>query len=325
MEEFLIKDLGVPEGHIQCLLSPIPIPSPDPSNNSRRIDPEERRIVGAVTSPIRKNIIDTLLGLSTDSQILHGDNIIIYFSGHGSSYDLSDFDKSGDISAEGFIEALCPVDRTSSDTDVSIPDISDREINTILAEISRKKGNHITFILDCCHSSGASRNPSQPLNVVRRAPSLPATSIQDMLDAAHTRLKNLPKYRSVFKGNWKPDMTSHVVLAACEAFQYALEKEGADNRCNGIFTQALIKVLKSDSSKELESTYVDLIGALKMPQNSQQTPVVAGNMNARLWYQPEMNKKVSPPQEPIAPGAWWSAMLLSGVGVGVAPQKCGKI
>ncbi|PBK65124.1 hypothetical protein ARMSODRAFT_858956, partial [Armillaria solidipes] len=131
MEEFLTKDLGVPERHIQCLLT--------------------------VTSPIRKNIIDTLLGLSTDSQILHGDNIIIYFSGHGSGYDLSDFDKSGDISAEGFIEALCPVDRTSSDTDVSIPDISDREINTILAEISRKKGNHITFILDCCHSSGASR------------------------------------------------------------------------------------------------------------------------------------------------------------------------
>ncbi|KAK0227333.1 caspase domain-containing protein, partial [Armillaria nabsnona] len=124
MEEFLTKDLGVPEGHIQCLLT--------------------------VTTPTRKNIIDTLLGLSTNLQIRQGDNIIIYFAGHGSSYDLSGFYKADDISAVGSIEALCPVDRrTASATDLCIPDISDRELNIILAEISREKGNHITLILDC--------------------------------------------------------------------------------------------------------------------------------------------------------------------------------
>ncbi|PBK84490.1 hypothetical protein ARMGADRAFT_974215, partial [Armillaria gallica] len=125
MEEFLTKYLGVPEGHIQCLLT--------------------------VTTPTRKKIIDTLLGLSTSPQIQHGDNIIIYFAGHGSSYDLEDSGpfEADDISAVGFIQALCPVDRTASGIDISIHDISDREINTILAEISRVKGNHITLILDC--------------------------------------------------------------------------------------------------------------------------------------------------------------------------------
>ncbi|KAK0227323.1 peptidase C14, caspase domain-containing protein [Armillaria nabsnona] len=177
MEEFLTKDLGMPEGHIQCLLSPIPIP-PDPSDSTRLcIEPEERRIVGGVTSPIRENTVNTLLSLSTNPQILPNDNIVIYFSGHGSSYDLkaSGLFKADDISAVGSIGTLCPVDRSASDaTDLCIPDISDRELNNILAEISRTKGNHITLILDCCHSSGVSRVPNEPLNVARRAPSLPA-------------------------------------------------------------------------------------------------------------------------------------------------------
>ncbi|KAK0217294.1 hypothetical protein IW262DRAFT_1320023, partial [Armillaria fumosa] len=144
MDKFLTKDLGVPKDHIQLLLSPIPIPSPDLSDTSKTIERD-------VTSATRENIITTLLGLSTNPHIEHGDNIIIYFSGHGSSYALSDFDKSGDISAEGSIEALCPVNRTAgSDSSIRcIPDISDREINNILAEISRAKGNHITLILDC--------------------------------------------------------------------------------------------------------------------------------------------------------------------------------
>lgn len=179
MEEFLTKDLGVPECHIQYLLSPIPIP-PDPSDSTRLcVGPDERRIVGAVTSPIRENIVNTLLSLSTNPQILPDDNIIIYFSGHGSSYDLkaSGLFKADDISAVGSIETLCPVDRSASATDLCIPDISDRELNNILAEISRAKGNHITLILDCCHSSGVSRDPNESLNVARRAPSLPATSI----------------------------------------------------------------------------------------------------------------------------------------------------
>ncbi|PBK82928.1 hypothetical protein ARMGADRAFT_876482, partial [Armillaria gallica] len=117
MVEFLVHDLGMSEGHIKC-----------------RID---------VDSPICEHIINTLLSLTTKPEIQYGDNIIIYFAGHGSSY------KWG-TSWEGCIEALCPMDRTSSSgTYDSIPDISDREINTILTEISRTKGSHITFILDC--------------------------------------------------------------------------------------------------------------------------------------------------------------------------------
>ncbi len=118
------------------------------------------------------------------------------------------------------------------------------------------------------------------------ATSLPATSIKDMLEATHTRLEILPKHHFVFEANWEPDMTSHVILAACTETQHAKEVEEADNCCNGIFTQALIKVLKSDDLKE-ESTYVDLVCASKMHLEAKQMPIVAGNMRARLWYQPD--------------------------------------
>ncbi|KAK0476238.1 hypothetical protein EDD18DRAFT_1048989, partial [Armillaria luteobubalina] len=131
MKNFLTVDLGVPNDHIQCLVG---------------------------TQPTRKNIIDTLLKLSTNHQIQHGDNIIVYFSGHGSTYSCSDIYPAGSIADTGAIEALCPMDRTPNDSSyISTPDISDREFNIILAEISRTKGHHITCILDCCHSSGVTR------------------------------------------------------------------------------------------------------------------------------------------------------------------------
>ncbi|PBK82969.1 peptidase C14, partial [Armillaria gallica] len=127
--KFLVQDLGMSEENIKCLLK-------------RDVD-----------SPTRDHIIDALLNLSTKPEIQYGDNIIIYFAGHGSSYKCSDYYIGGGTSAEGYIEALCPMDRNASGTDLStdssIPDISDREINTILTEICRTKGPHITFILDC--------------------------------------------------------------------------------------------------------------------------------------------------------------------------------
>ncbi|PBK84604.1 hypothetical protein ARMGADRAFT_859775, partial [Armillaria gallica] len=137
MKDFLTADLGVPEDHIQCL---------------------EQHADDATNSPTRANIIETLLSLSVNDRIQDGDNIIVYFSGHGSSYRCSDYYKKGSVESKGRIEALCPVDRAPGNPfRDSVPDISDREFNTILTEISRTKGDHITCILDCCYSSSITR------------------------------------------------------------------------------------------------------------------------------------------------------------------------
>ncbi len=78
---------------------------------------------------------------------------------------------------------------------------------------SRTKGRHITVILDCYYSAGNTRGS---LEVARRATPLPPTY---MFKATHTRLRHLPQYRSVFKGDWTPDMSCHIVLAACHDYQ----------------------------------------------------------------------------------------------------------
>ncbi len=283
MAKFLTEDLGVPNDHIQCLLGASSQSWPTIVNIILSV---YHYFVPTKPTPTRINIIDTLLNLSMKPEIQYNDNIIIYFAGHASSYECSGYYIEEGASAEGYIEALCPMDRTAS----NIPDISDREINTILTEISRTKGRHITFILDCCYSAGNTRGPPNVRRgAVPLATTLPATQTKIMLEHAHTRLRDLPKYHSVFDGHWKPDMSSHVALAACKDYQPAEEGPGTDSRWHGIFTGALIEVLKSDNLTE-GSTYADLIGAVKekMSRNTTQMPVVAGNADARLWYQPQV-------------------------------------
>ncbi len=303
MEEYLTKDLGVQKHRIQRLFSTSSQPRTKSAisfihsiaKNARTAlrhvqdsftrYSKDMHLDVASSIPTRANIIDTLLSLSTNSEIENGDNIIIYFAGHGSIYFCSEYPpyEGTSVADKGSMEALCPIDRTPPDSEVTILDISDREINTILKEIPRTKGHRITFILDYCHSSGVTRSLT-PLNGVRSVDPLPDTSIRDMFDAAHIRLRDLLGYRSVYEGDWRPDMDSHVVLAACREYESAKERKGPNGN-SGVFTQALIETLKHGDLTE-ESTYLDLVRALKMPTNVKQTPVAAGkHKEAILWYQ----------------------------------------
>ncbi|PBK64094.1 hypothetical protein ARMSODRAFT_962578 [Armillaria solidipes] len=261
MESYLVKDLGVPKGRIQRLLGPT-----------------EHRSLNDFSVPSRVNIVSSLHSLVHNPEIEMGDNIIIYFSGHGSCYSPSDLDHNA---GAGSIEALCPMDREDLDADdVLIPDISDREINCILKEISRTKGNHITFILDCCHSGSVTRGIDE--SGIRTIRPLPRASLKSMLDTAEEMMKSFAGYHSILAEDWCPDMTSHVVLAACKEYQFAREVKGKDG-FNGFFTQALLRTLRSNDLTE-ESTYIDLIRAL--PCATYQSPVVAGkHKDACLWYQ----------------------------------------
>ncbi len=129
MNEFLTEELGVPKDRIQCLLGPTEHGS---YNNS--------------LIPSRINIVNTLLSLTTNSEIVYGDNIIIYFSGYRTSYYIQDYYRSYSLTGSVPVKALCPMDRHTLDLNGDrISDISDREINTTLTEISRVKGHRITL------------------------------------------------------------------------------------------------------------------------------------------------------------------------------------
>ncbi|KAK0488474.1 hypothetical protein IW261DRAFT_1439568 [Armillaria novae-zelandiae] len=248
----------------------------------------------------RANIVNKLLGLSTNQQIQHDDNIVIYFSGHGTSYRCKSHPEyNGDFVARaGSIEALCPMDRNprpaaSDAVKLVIPDISDREVSTILTEVCRTKGHHITVILDCCFASGATRTPMEGEGVPRMAKELDGsdTLISGMFAAAERRLGGLktedgsPRYSSISAGDWWPDEGTHVALAACNAYELAVEVKG-EITYYGVFTEALLHKLKevgSNSPARLP-TYLELIKNLPEIGAHQNPMVVGTHMNDRLWY-----------------------------------------
>ncbi len=305
--KYLIDDLRVPENHIQLLLSTDSRECTVPGNNSVSpcCDFADELTDERISKPTRANIVKAILGLSTNPDIQHGDNIIIYFAGHGTTYECAEYSQYevGTADALGNIEALCPIDRSPKPTastnapdnnvddakssvtsDPEVPDICDREINTILADIAKKKGNHITFIVDCCHSASITR---VPLMGVRSITPLPSSSIAAMFSAADQNFKHLAGYQSISEASWRANMDSHVVLAACKDYEYAREVyEEGDSKFNGVFTQALISAFKSADLNDKSMTYYNLIAALPLPKNPTQNPVIAGkHMTSRLWFQ----------------------------------------
>ena len=252
MQSYLMKDLGVPEDHI-CILTD--------------------------SAATRKGLLDALYRhLLENPRIKRGDAIIFHFSGHGSSYEASEVWPG----AIGSIEALCPVDRSVG---CQIADISDREIFSIMSDLRAAKGDNITLILDCCHSAGIPRDLASHRNKIRAAAPLPGL-LGCMLEAA---AKNRSRsHYSIFHSDfWKPDMTTFVVLAACQDFELAWET----STYTGQFTSALIMGLKSLPLST--TTYGELIrhiGPLPNPDAPRQHPVAFGSrVNNLLFNLPPVN------------------------------------
>ena len=209
MRDYLLEHLGVPKDRVRIL-----------HNASREV------------------ILDALYDLRDNVHIHFGDNILVHFSGHGSSYDAESIFESA-VGPAGFIEAICPSDRSA---DYEIPDISDRELNLVLSEVRDAKGGNITFIADCCYSGGMMRaNPTTDENFNRRSVTPIRPGPMSMLKAAegHPRRKS-----SVFASSdsWNGDVSAFVQLAACQDFQQAREVI-RDGRKYGAFTWALVKGL----------------------------------------------------------------------------------
>ncbi|SJL17252.1 uncharacterized protein ARMOST_20798 [Armillaria ostoyae] len=265
MKKFLIEDVGVPEHRIQCLLG---FENPTP---------------GGSLTPSRTNIVNMLHSLIDNPEIEQNDNIIVYYAGHGASYNCSghfSIAESGCQTGSCPIQALCPIDRDTMDSDEHwIPDISDRELNILLTQISLAKGHHITFITDCCYASSFDRQGQG--SAIRTTRPTFHSDVNDMLRAADRNLKHLPRYQSVLSKDWRPDTSSHVHLAPCQDYQYAKETAGKDGVYSGVMTKILLNVLPGAWRKR--STYVELIDLLN--QSYSQTPIIVGDhMCERIWY-----------------------------------------
>ncbi|PBK70853.1 hypothetical protein ARMSODRAFT_955602 [Armillaria solidipes] len=274
MEKYLVEDLGVPSDRIQRLLGPTGGQTTDGS-----------------ISPTHANILKTLYSLIGNTDILPGDNIIVYFAGNGARYDAEEYYRNRvppefSLASIRPLNALCPLDRAARDDNgFEILDISVREIEAIFTQISLEKGHKITLILDCGHPCARIRGvpPIGTRHPFRNVSPLLRHAIEPMLEGAHQRLAAYPRYlagHSVAAYDWQPDTSSHVVLAACQKNEYAREEEYDEETTHGIFTKSLVDSLRSGQG----STYVDLIAGL--PKLPDQTPFVAGDhKDDPIWYQ----------------------------------------
>ena len=219
--------------------------------------------------------ISATIGRSKD------DNILIYFAGHGASYDANAFFKR----SHDQIEALCPSDRgKDTKTDKLIPDISDRELSIILMELHDIKGGNISVVLDCCHSGGATREAA---GTRVRAGNPLSDGLKLMLRAADKDSRRLDKTKKACdeKLGWDPNTS--VLIAACTAGERA--KEGDfDGKAQGYFTRALLRVLRDEAHKD--KTYTDIGAEITklIPSykgSHVQNPLVLGErQHCRMWF-----------------------------------------
>jgi hypothetical protein len=233
----------------------------------------------------RSNILKAISEhLTINPKVEWDDNIIIYFAGHGSSYHAREQWANG----VGSIEALCPVNRGIELDGHIVPDISDREVFFMLNDLRKEKGNRVTIILDCCHSSGISRGHGIKISgaKIRGAPPLlrgvgSATAlpvpVEHLLRTATNNPHRLSDYSSALDVNWKADLSNLAMLVACRDLESAWEvsEEGLSY---GAFTNALVKAFKAHPLQQ--KTYLDLIeliGHLPSAEIPRQHPTAFGD------------------------------------------------
>ena len=224
----------------------------------------------------RNEMIDALYNLRDNATIPFGDNILIHYSGYGSSYRFRD---QGPW--VGYTGAICPIDRGCRGG----CDISERELDIILSELCAAKGPKITFISDCSYAGSRCRSgEAHGGTVFRFAPPVQDENGLEQLDKMFKLAMNDPRRRSnvnIFSEKWNRDLLPFVHLSS--GGESTVEVDiGLGKGRHGLFTFAVIKVLESEEGRE--TTYeglLQIIGRLRQSQS----PVGLGMRKAfLLWF-----------------------------------------
>jgi hypothetical protein len=198
MDKYLRTELSVPPENIIKLLAD--------TENDKKSD----------NYPNRENILNNLWSLAQRENIRSGDLIIVFYAGHGTMYDSGgihcsgidiggletgdwqkfsqclplDPDKLKDSASDHRIKGIAPADRGLRKIGPTyggrqVPDICDREINTILSYMHRKTGANIIVIADCCHLDPVDGTSQMDGDItrwrIRGLPPLSKDALQEML------------------------------------------------------------------------------------------------------------------------------------------------
>lgn len=214
--------------------------------------------------------------LINNPAIEHGDVILIYWAGHGTSIHApKSWSSSSSAVGYGQVEMLVTYDHDTKSPSGSgrISGISDRSMFTMMQALSKAKGDNITFTLDASFSSPVN---SRERGSVRWTPTTKASAedvVAGMWGGAVT---------SAGEGFFHADLDTHVLLAASGPRESAME--GNDG---GRFTQALIKAAAALPLHQ--TSYADLISYINssnssFDENHHQTPRSFGQHKSRIVF-----------------------------------------
>ncbi|KAG6918442.1 hypothetical protein DXG01_014623 [Tephrocybe rancida] len=199
----------------------------------------------------RQEMLKALQNLAHNSAIDKQDPILIYYAGHGGEARLPVAQKTSDTNDR--VRMLIP-----HDFGLECQGIFDSTLSQILSDIAMNKSDNITVIFDCCYASFGFRGNVGDETLAVRGIELPHSypivmELRSELEAGSVSNTTGP--------------ISHVLLAACKPEQPAMERRGS-----GVFTSALLTLLKQEGIDKL--TYTDII--TRLPDLPLQNPYCKG-------------------------------------------------
>ncbi len=223
IQRLLLGPLAVDPASITRLTAPL-----DPANEDRAVPSRP---------PTRRNIEGALRALA-GGRVKPGDRVFMYYSGHGASVRTE--------GAQGVIlrEALVPVDTTWDAGGAPQNLLLDVEFNELLRRITEHT-DQVTVILDCCHSTGATRDvlarpdPRDRARTLTIHGTFPLSALGLDGDLSRGAARDAGGLLHGAAGS----VERCVVAAACLAGESAMEGEHEGGLRGGYFTGALVRRL----------------------------------------------------------------------------------
>lgn len=230
MQELLLDRVGIPPSQITRLVSPHPTP--------------ERHSTIAPRPATSANIREALTELGSE-KVGPDDRVLIYYAGHGARPEIRRATPSlrGDFAQRR--EALVPEDGDMQGANV----LFDFEFNALLAGIAGRTTS-VTVVLDCCHSSGATRSLDGAASNTRFVDIGPVEISDDRASAMDSGAD------AMSAGLAAASVDACQVVAACLSHEYAHEVPkniSPGQTRSGLLTHSLTTALGQISDDEVAS------------------------------------------------------------------------
>lgn len=259
----------------------------------------------ATKAAIEEGITEWLVGNARP-----GDNVVIFYAGHGSQM----WDEDGDED-DGLDETIAPADVMASSTEF---DISDDQFNDWLGMLPT---DNVMVVLDNCNSGTGTRDVT-PFSKGR----LLARDINDIERPAGAARRALPGQTEDDTG-FDSQQTRVLELAAAQPFQVAVDAffpavEGREAFHGGAFTTFLVQQMwKAPEDASYEDVFEDAYEALKR-NRFQQDPYISDDVSLKdlpLFFLEGETTGRGDMALPVTSAQSGTAELGAGLALGITP------